>query len=149
MQAAAGSYHTAGLRADGPVVAAGLEVGLAEWNLGDAALYLIASSTGGGEVTRPGEGTFSYYPGRVINVVARPEDGYRFVNWTGDVGTVANVNAAQTAVTVDNNCVIMANFEETPPINWALIGGIIGAVVIAGLVIFLLRKRRAAETKRD
>jgi alpha-tubulin suppressor-like RCC1 family protein len=149
LQAAAGSYHTAGLRADGTVVATGLEVGLAKWNLGNAALYLITSSTGGGEVTRPGKGTLSYYPGRVINLVARPADGYRFVNWTGDVDTVANTNAPQTTITMDNNCAIVANFEENPPINWALIGGIIGAVVVAGLVIFLVRKkRRAAETKR-
>jgi len=32
------------------------------------------------------------------------------------------------------------NFEETPPVNWPLIGGIIAAVV-AGLVIFFVRKR--------
>ena len=32
----------------------------------------------------------------------------------------------------------------TPPIKWLLIGGIIGAVVVAGLVIFFVRRRRAA-----
>ncbi len=35
----------------------------------------------------------------------------------------------------------------TPPINWLLIRGIIGAVVVAGLVIFFVRRRRAAQTK--
>ena len=35
---------------------------------------------------------------------------------------------------------------ETPT-NWLLIGGFIGAVVVAGLVIFFVRRRRAARTK--
>jgi len=35
-------------------------------------------------------------------------------------------------------------------LNWPLIGGIMaGAVVAAGLTIFLVRRRRAARTKRQ
>jgi alpha-tubulin suppressor-like RCC1 family protein len=142
IQVAAGIYHTVGLKDDGTVVAAGLEVELAKWNLGSGALHLIISSTTGGEVTRPGEGTFPYYPGRVLNLVVKPENGYRFVNWTGDVDTIAKVDTAQTTITMNDNYAITANFEEKPPVSWALIGGIIAAVVVVGLAIFFVRRKR-------
>jgi uncharacterized repeat protein (TIGR02543 family) len=106
------------------------------------------SSTVGGEVTRPVEGSFPYFRGRVLSLVAEPEDGYRFVKWTGDVGTVVNVNAAQTTVTMDGNYSITASFEEKPPVSWVLIGGIAAALVIVGLVLFFVRRRRAASTRR-
>jgi alpha-tubulin suppressor-like RCC1 family protein len=143
IEIAAGYSHTVGLKADGTVLAAGLEVELAKWNLGATALYLTISSTAGGNVTRPGEGTLPYYPGRVPNLVAEAEDGYRFVNWTGDVGTMGNVNAAQTTITMNDSYSITANFDEKPPVSWALIGGIIAAVVIVGLLIFFVRRKRA------
>ena len=40
------------------------------------------------------------------------DEGYRFVNWTGDVGTIANVNAASTTITMNGDYSITANFEE-------------------------------------
>jgi alpha-tubulin suppressor-like RCC1 family protein len=144
IEVATGNFHTVGLKADGTVVAAGLEVEFAKWNLGSLALYLITFSTTGGGVTRPGEGAFPYYPGRVLNLEAKPENDYRFVNWTGDVDTIANVNAAQTTIAINDNYSITANFEEKPPINWALIGGIIAVVVAGGLAIFFVRRKRAA-----
>ena len=75
-------------------------------------------------------------------MVAEPEKGYRFVNWSGDVDTIANVNAATTMISMRSDYSITANFEEKPPINWALIGGIIAAVVIAGLGIFFVHRRK-------
>jgi uncharacterized integral membrane protein len=63
------------------------------------------------------------------------------------VGAIFNVNKATTIVTMSGNYFITANFEEKPPINWPLIGGIIAAVVIVGLVIFFVRRKRAARTK--
>ncbi|UCC99768.1 MAG: hypothetical protein JSW66_07760, partial [Phycisphaerales bacterium] len=50
---------------------------------------LTISSTGWGEVTSPGEGTFTYDEGKVVALTAVPEAGYRFVDWTGDVDTIA------------------------------------------------------------
>jgi hypothetical protein len=71
---------------------------------------LIITSTEGGEVTYPGEGIFAYYEGEVVNLVATPDAGYRFVNWTGNVGTIADVNNATITITMSGNYSITANF---------------------------------------
>jgi hypothetical protein len=71
---------------------------------------LTADSTDGGEVTTPGEGTFTYDCGMVVDLVATPASGYRFVNWTGNVATIANVNAASTTITMNGHYSITANF---------------------------------------
>ncbi|MGQ9546485.1 MAG: InlB B-repeat-containing protein [Dehalococcoidia bacterium] len=73
---------------------------------------LTVTSTIGGCVTAPGEGIFSYDEGTVVNLVAIAANGYRFVNWSGDVATVGNVNAASTTITMVNDCHISANFGE-------------------------------------
>jgi len=75
-----------------------------------AVCQLTICSTAGGEVTTPGEGTFTYDASTVTNLVASPDAGYRFVNWTGNVDTIANVNAAQTTMTMDGDYEITANF---------------------------------------
>ena len=112
---------------------------------------LTISSTAGGSVTTPGQGTFIYDEGTVVDLVAEPKEGYRFVNWSGDVDTIADVNAASTIITMDDDLSVTANFEEIPLslVNWPLIGGIIAAVVAAGLVIFFVRRKRAAQTKES
>jgi len=133
------------------VVAAGPEIELAKWNLGVVEYTLTISGTTGGSVTPPDEGAFTYNAGVMVRVIAEPEEGYRFVKWTGAVNTIANVNAAITVITMHGNYEITANFEEIPPINWLLIGGIIAAAaaVAVRLVIFFVRRRRAARTKRQ
>ena len=73
---------------------------------------LMISSTEGGEVDMPGEGTFSYDTGTVVDLVAVPEEGYYFVNWSGDLVTVADVFAAATTVTMNSDYSIAANFAE-------------------------------------
>jgi hypothetical protein len=105
---------------------------------------LTASSTTGGSVTSPGQGTFAYDEGTVVTLVATADEGYRFVNWTGDVPTVADVNSASTTVTMNGDYSITANFKRLVLVNWALIGGIIAAVAVAGLLVFFLLKRRTA-----
>jgi uncharacterized repeat protein (TIGR02543 family) len=67
----------------------------------------------GGSVTTPGEGPFDdYAQGAVVNLVAAPDSGYMFVNWTGNVSTIANVNNASTNITMNGNYEIQANFTE-------------------------------------
>jgi len=69
-------------------------------------------STPGGEVTSPGEGIFRYARGTVVSLVAVADRGYHFVCWTSNAGTIANVYAATTTVTVDNYYFITAGFEQ-------------------------------------
>jgi len=71
---------------------------------------LTVSSTEGGAVIEPGQGTFSYDRGTLVNLVAETWEGYHFVNWTGDVSTIANVNADATTITMNGHYSITANF---------------------------------------
>jgi hypothetical protein len=74
---------------------------------------LTITSTGGGSVTTPGEGIFTYPAGMTVNLVATPDAGYPFMRWAGDVGTIPDVNAAATTITMNGDYSITANFEET------------------------------------
>jgi len=71
---------------------------------------LNVDSTAGGSVVAPGEGTFSNDRGTVVELVVEPEEGYQFVNWTGDVETVADVDSPSTTVSTDGDYYIRANF---------------------------------------
>jgi len=86
----------------------------------DDEFALTVSSTIGGSVTTPGQGTFPYDTGAVVDLVAEAQAGYQFVKWTGDVGTVADVNAASTTITMNDDCEILANFEVMPPVRYNL-----------------------------
>jgi len=44
--------------------------------------------------------------------VAVADEGYRFDRWTGDVGTIADVNAAITTITMNGDYSITANFVK-------------------------------------
>ena len=81
---------------------------------------LTVSSTAGGEVTTPGEGVFAYDEGTTIELVAEAEEGYQFVNWTGDVDTIADVEAALTTITMEGDYSITASFEEIPVVQYEL-----------------------------
>ena len=80
---------------------------------------LIISSTVGGEVTAPGEGIFRYDGGTVVDLVATSDADYGFLNWTGDVDEIANVNNATTTITMNNDFAITANFEEGDSVTFA------------------------------
>jgi hypothetical protein len=77
-----------------------------------AQYILTIYSTDGGEVTTPGKGSFTYDPGMVVDLVAEAGEGYAFVNWTGDVSAIANVNAASTTITMNRGHSITANFVK-------------------------------------
>jgi peptide/nickel transport system substrate-binding protein len=82
---------------------------IAEYNL-------TISSTEGGSVTTPGEGTFTYDEVTVVSLVAEPDEGYHFVRWTGDVDDIADVENATTTITMDSHYSITANFACGPAI---------------------------------
>jgi uncharacterized repeat protein (TIGR02543 family) len=77
-----------------------------------ASCNLTIDSTAGGSVTDPGEDTYTYEKGTVVNLVAAADTGYQFVEWTGDVGTIDDVNADTTTITMEDDYSITANFEE-------------------------------------
>jgi hypothetical protein len=82
---------------------------------------LTISSGAGGSVTNPGEGTFAYDDVTPVDLVAEPEAGYYFLNWTGDVGTIADANAATTTITIDGDYSITANFGAIPADQYSLV----------------------------
>ena len=59
----------------------------------------------------------TYDSGKVLYLLAQENRGFRFVNWTGDVGTVDDVNAASTEIKMKGNYSITANFEVEAAVN--------------------------------
>ena len=75
---------------------------------------LTISSTEGGSVTAPGEGAFPCGQGAVVNLLAKADQGFRFVQWTGDVSTIADVRSGTTTIAMKGDYSITAHFEEMP-----------------------------------
>jgi len=73
---------------------------------------LTISSTEGGSVTEPGEGTSSYPLGTEVSLVAEAASGYRFFYWSGDVDTFADIDAAETTIIMSDDYSITANFRS-------------------------------------
>jgi hypothetical protein len=69
-------------------------------------------SAPGGSVTSPGKGTYVYDKGTEVNLVAKPAVGYVFARWSGNVGTITDVSAPSTNITMNGNYYICANFWE-------------------------------------
>jgi hypothetical protein len=97
-------------------------------------LTISISSTGGGSVIAPGEGVFTYDEGTVVDLVATPDAGYWFVEWTGDVGTIDDVHAATTTITVNGDCAVTANFAVIHDLTISSTGG--GSVTEPGEGVF-------------
>ena len=94
------------------LITVALIAGMAGCGGGPVEYDLTITSTAGGSVTTPGEaGPYTYDEGTVVNLVATPDAGYLFVNWTGDVGTIAYLNGATTTISMQGDYSIMANFE--------------------------------------
>jgi len=75
---------------------------------------LTISSTEGGSVTSPGEGTLTYDEGTDVDLVAEADEGYTFDEWIGDVGTIADNKNPTTTITMNGDYSITANFKEIP-----------------------------------
>jgi hypothetical protein len=99
---------------------------------------LTTSSTAGGSVTTPGEGVFTYDEGTVVGLVATPVGGYRFVKWTGDVGTIANIYAASTTITMYGDYSITAEFIKQYDLTISSTEG--GSVTTPGEGVFTYDK---------
>ncbi len=73
---------------------------------------LTVSSTSGGSVEGPGEGEFTYEEGNEVTLNASPNTGYYFANWTGDTGTIDDTDSPDTAITMNGDKEVTANFGE-------------------------------------
>jgi hypothetical protein len=78
---------------------------------------LTITSTAGGSVTTPGEGTFTYDEGTVVNLTAEADEGYYFINWTSDADTIDDVDDPTTTVTMDDSYSVTANFGFNITLN--------------------------------
>jgi len=94
------------------LIAVILLAGMAGCNRDSGMYTLTIASTAGGSVRTPGEGTFSYGNGTVVELLAVPDDGYKFQAWTGDTDGVTDPASASTNITISGDCSIMASFEE-------------------------------------
>ena len=97
---------------------------------------LTISSSAGGSVTTPGEGAFTHDAGTVVSLMTSPDSGYRFADWTGDVNTIADVNAASTTITMSGDYSITANFVKQYNLTISSTTG--GSVTIPGEGVFAL-----------
>jgi hypothetical protein len=95
---------------------------------------LTISSTEGGSVTEPGESTLTYDEGEVVDLIAEAVEGYRFVEWTDDVGTIADVHAASTTITMNGDYSITANFVVIYDLTTSSAEG--GSVITPGEGVF-------------
>ncbi len=72
-------------------------------------LTLVADPENGGTVTGGG----NFQEGEQVNIIATPNTGWEFVDWTGDTDHVENPDSANTTVTMPAYDIsLVANFEE-------------------------------------
>lgn len=82
--------------------------------------YIYINSTEGGSVTEPGEGFYQppcMHPTPVaVDLLAVADPGYDFDVWTGDVGEIDDIYAAETVIQwyMGNTTFITANFMLLP-----------------------------------
>jgi hypothetical protein len=85
-------------------------------NNGGSYTLIIDFTTGGivtvDDVPIPGKAILPYNAGTVVSLNATPSAGYRFVEWTGNVSNVADVEDATTTITMNGNYTVTANFEK-------------------------------------
>jgi hypothetical protein len=95
-------------------------------NNGDGSYTLIVDLTVGGTVTVddlpiPGKAILTYDAGTVVSLNATPSAGYRFTEWTGNVSTIADINAASTTITMHGSYKVTANFEANSHSTYKII----------------------------
>ena len=110
----------------------------------DVDVYELTISSGdGGSVTDPGEEAFPYDCGTLVPITAMPDEGYKFVSWSGSAmtaGQVADALLASTTVTMDANYTLVANFELDPILKvetWLVLPEAIttSSVVLRGYIL--------------
>ena len=75
---------------------------------------LTVYSLPGGSVQLPGEGEFTYAAGTLVDLAAVPEDGFKFLMWSGDTGTIEDINDPTTTITMNGDYSVTAIFSPLP-----------------------------------
>ena len=83
--------------------------------------YTLTINTSGTAGTASGAGT--YTTGQVVSITATPGVDSTFNNWTGDIGTIGNLNLASTTITMNGNYTITANFSSAMPVLTMAVNG--------------------------
>jgi len=83
-----------------------------EYDIGYVEYYLTISSSEGGTVTWPGEGTFHYAEDEVAYLEAEADEGYQFDRWEGGV---EDTLSPSTNIRVYGDDSLMAYFIPIPP----------------------------------
>ncbi|MEF8873540.1 MAG: Ig-like domain-containing protein [Candidatus Thermoplasmatota archaeon] len=73
---------------------------------------LTVDSTSGGEVIQPGEGEFGYEYDSVVEIEAVPneQEGYHFIEWIGDTGSIEDTKSKVTNIQMIEDQQITARF---------------------------------------
>jgi len=71
-------------------------------------MFSLTIDTEGKGSTEPSVGTYAYNKGEEVNVIATPDEGYYFVNWTGDYES----EEKEIKISMDRDIEIKAHFEE-------------------------------------
>jgi ribosomal protein L21E len=79
--------------------------------------YTLNTSATNGNVIIPGQpGLFTYNCNQVVYIQATPANAScKFVNWTGNTGTIANVSTNSTTIIMNGNYSVKANFVVSGP----------------------------------
>jgi hypothetical protein len=73
--------------------------------------YMLSISTDGNGITTPGAGTYGPYTNcTVVSIAATPNSCWAFNNWSGNIGTIADVISNSTTITMNGDYLIKANF---------------------------------------
>jgi uncharacterized repeat protein (TIGR02543 family) len=96
---------------------------------------VVCGPLNGGTVTlEPGQPPEGYPPGTEVSILAVAAEGYRFVDWSGDLSGSDNPRT----ITIDTPRSITANFVAVAPFPWQwVVIGIAGASLVAFLAYFL------------
>ena len=90
--------------------------------------------------TTPVVGNHSYGEGKVVDITATPDSGWKFDSWSGNV---ADPGLATTTVSMTSDRTLIANFSKVKT-DWWLFSGIVTGAIIIGLIIWLVARSRIA-----
>jgi hypothetical protein len=105
-----------------------------------AGYNLEVKGSTGGIVTEPGVGTFFFEAGKSVRISARPDKGWEFDSW---IGEVADPSAPTTTVTMNKDQVVTPRFAKTCILVILKNGG--GSVTSPGEGVFCYRTGATAE----